>query len=92
MMVHSAGPNRTDKPRRVISRNLCGDDAYLATIPPSRGMEISLDCGLRAGDRPDDELASRIWPKRARPDWPRPTGWRYLSDGVPTSRDEGILG
>ncbi len=94
LMVHGAGPNRTDRVRRAISFNLFGDDARYALIPPGRGMEISLDYGLSEGDPfpPDHQLAPRIWPKRARTDWPRPTAWRYLSDGVPTSRDEGIPG
>ena len=40
MMVHSAGPNRTDQPRRAISHNLFGDDARYAAIPPSRRAAV----------------------------------------------------
>ena len=50
LMVHGAGPNRTDRVRRAISFNLFGDDARYALIPPGRGMEISLDYGLSEGD------------------------------------------
>ena len=94
MTVHTAGPNRTDKQRRAIGFNLSGDDARYAMIPPGRGMEDTKDYGLKVGEAipADHELLPRIWPKRARSEWPRPTEWRYLSDGVPTTHDEGIPG
>ncbi len=94
MMVHSAGPNRTDQPRRAISHNLFGDDARYAAIPPGRGMEDTKDYGLKDGEPfpADHEMLPRIWPKRPRAEWPRPTGWSYLPGGAATYRDAGIPG
>ena len=77
------GPNRTDQPRRAISHNLFGDDARYAAIPPGRGMEDTKDYGLKDGEPfpADHEMLPRIWPKRPRAEWPRPTGWSYLPAG-----------
>lgn len=84
LVLHSAGDNTTDHPRRAITYALYGDDATFASIPPSHGVEDSRDLGLSRGDAfpPDHPLVPRIWPKRARATWPAPTDWRYLDGSV----------
>ena len=61
---------------------------------PGRGMEDTKDYGLVDGEPfpADHELLPRIWPKRPRAEWPRPTGWNHLPQGVVTYRDAGIPG
>lgn len=89
LILHSAGPNITDRPRRAITYALYGDDARYDDIPPTRGMEDSRDFGLKPGESfpPDHSLAPRIWPCREDPStWPRPTSWSELP-GVATYRD-----
>ena len=78
-VLHSAGDNDTDAPRRAVTYALFGDDARFQAIPPSRGVEDTRDLGLKTGDPfpPDHELAPRIWPKRPRGSWPSPREWGY---------------
>ncbi|MBT5433876.1 MAG: phytanoyl-CoA dioxygenase family protein [Alphaproteobacteria bacterium] len=78
-ILHAAGDNTTDTPRRAITYALFGDDARFLEIPPSRGVEDTRELGLKTGDRfpPDHELAPRIWPKRPRETWPSPKEWAY---------------
>ena len=80
LVLHSAGDNTTDYPRRAITYALYGDDAAFASIPPSRGVEDTRDLGLSSGDPfpPDHPLVPQIWPKRVRSSWPVPTSWDYL--------------
>lgn len=81
MVLHSAGDNTTDFPRRAITYALFGDDAEFSEIPPSRGIEDTRELGLSNGDKfpPGHPLVPRIWPKIPRDDWPRPTIWSYTS-------------
>ena len=80
LVLHSAGDNTTDYPRRAITYALYGDNASFATIPPSRGVEDTRDLGLTTGDAfpPDHPLVPQIWPKRERANWPAPTTWKNL--------------
>ena len=80
LVLHSAGDNTTDYPRRAITYSLYGDNATFASIPPSRGVEDTRDLGLSSGDPfpPDHPLVPQIWPKRPRSNWPAPTNWDYL--------------
>ena len=80
LVLHSAGDNTTDHPRRAITYALYGDKSYFTAIPPSRGVEDTRDLGLSSGDPfpSDHPLVPRIWPKRERSDWPAPTEWSYV--------------
>jgi len=80
LVLHSAGDNTTDYPRRAITYALFGDKAHFSAIPPSRGVEDTRDLGLSTGDPfpPDHPLVPQIWPKRERDDWPAPTEWKSL--------------
>ena len=81
LVLHSAGDNTTDQPRRAITYALYGDRSCFASIPPSRGVEDTRDLGLSSGDSfpPDHPLVPQIWPKRERSNWPAPTEWGALS-------------
>ncbi len=80
LVLHAGGPNPTDRPRRAITYALYGDNARYADLPPTRGVEDSRDFGLKDGEPfpADHEYVPRIWPKRPRAEWPRPTEWKQL--------------
>ena len=92
LVLHSAGDNNTGHPRRAITYALYGDTARFASIAPSRGVEDTRDLELSDGDEfpPDHPLVPRIWPKRERSTWPRPTTWKNLDGSADFIADNPI--